>query len=311
MTEVKGHNEGPAGPNDLDAHLREFKDWMLVERARAPTTARVRRAIVADLLATKGFDVTPADVEERKRAIILGGRTRDHARNTVFAFRDYFDFRGIPHALVPPKKGARKTPRFLTADEVSAFLAAIEDTRDRALFYLLAYSGLRVHEIVKLRAVDVALDAHLLTIEGKGGKSETIPFGAPAVEPLRSYMETRKKGVPTLFYGQADGYAGPQQEGDGLPLSDVRVRVLTRRYAKKAGLRRATPHMFRHALATNLLDNGCPLPFVQRQLRHTRIETTMMYVHPGDRSHRTNFDKFLPDYSGARAGAEPSDRGLK
>lgn len=279
-------------------NLEDFYAWMVVDAQRAPTTARVRRRIVARTLNALGTpSPEPAQVEREKRTMMLAGRSADHARNFVKAWRDYYTFLGRPEAakaIVMPKKGPRKMPRYLTVEEVSQFMETVWDTRDRALFALLAYSGLRVHEVLKLRPTDVDITARSITILGKGGKSAVIPFGAPAVPLLEEYLRERDTKAPTLFYARNDGLGG---EPTLSPMSDVRVRVLARKYGKRAGIRHVvTPHQFRHGLFTAMVENGCPLPVVQVQARHSRVETTMLYVHMSAKAQRTNFDRFLPNY---------------
>ena len=284
--------------HNVDEKMREFYEAMVVDLGRSRTTARVRKVIVASTLRELGREPQPADIDRRKRTLIMAGRTPDHARNMVFAFRDYFAFCGRMEeaaALTPPKRGKPKVPRYLTADEVRAILGNVEDKRDAALLYLIAYTGLRVHESLKLRPADINLETRTLSIVGKGGKSAVIPIGAPAIPHLREWLEVRSQDAETVFYQQL-GSGGPLARKHA-PLSCERVRAIVRRYARRAGItRRVTPHMFRHALATNLLEAGCPLPFVQRQLRHADIKTTMIYLHASDRAFQENFDRFLPQY---------------
>lgn len=326
MTEVQRHN----GPEGLEDQMSRFHDWMVVDAERARTTARVRRKIVACTLRRLGtMEPTLDALNDLRRKAVLTGKSSEHARNVVFAFRDYFRFlagqaaefteggvrlTNLPGetteqrvaenrrwlefvaALRPPKKQRSRVPRYLEENEVRAFLEAIEDTRDKALFYFMAYTGFRIHEVLKVTPEDIDLEARKVRIQGKGGVWDIVPIGAPAISALRDYMGQRDPRARTMFYARDNGRGG---RADDLlhPLSDMRVRYLTRRYAAKAGIqKRVHPHLFRHALATNLIANGAPMPIVKRQLRHAKEATTMIYVHIGDRAQQENYDRFMPQY---------------
>lgn len=191
--------------------------------------------------------------------------------------------------MKPPAREPTRIPRFLTEQEVQSLLFVVDSIRDRALFYLLAYSGLRVAELCNLKRDDVSFEQKTIIVHlGKGEKSREIPIAQGALDPLSAYLRAglRNEASPWLFHAP-----------DGDRLSTQRVRVLARRYAVKARIQKpVSPHMFRHALATNLLSKGCPLPFVQRQLRHSRIETTMRYLHLSDKAQRENYERFLPSH---------------
>jgi integrase/recombinase XerD len=256
----------------------------------AKTTARLRANIIRKLLGEWGtLNPTKEQVQRAKEAHILDGYHRDYVSNICRAFKDYGQFTGEDLAVKPPMREPTRIPRFLTEQEVQSLLFVVDSIRDRALFYTLAYSGLRVAELCSLKRDDVSFEKKTVTVHlGKGEKSREIPIAQGALDPLSAYLRAglRQEAAPWLFHAP-----------DGSKLSTQRVRVLVRRYAALAGIKRpVSPHMFRHALATNLIAKGCPLPFVQRQLRHSRIETTMRYLHLSDQAQRENYERFLPSY---------------
>lgn len=274
----------------LAARYATFETHLIVERGMARTTARLRANIIRKLLGEWGtLNPTKEQVQRAKETHILDGYHRDYVSNICRAFMDYGRFIGQDLVVKPPTREPTRIPRFLTEQEVQSVLFKVDSIRDRALFYVLAYTGLRVAELCSLRRDDVSFETKTVTVHlGKGGKSQSIPVAQGALDPLSAYLRAgmRLESSQWLFHAP-----------DGAKLSTQRVRVLCRRYALLAGIQKpVSPHMFRHALATNLLSKGCPLPFVQRQLRHSRIETTMRYLHLSDKAQRENYERFLPQY---------------
>lgn len=274
----------------LEARCASFERHLIVERGMARTTAHMRALLVRKMLRQwNTLHPSRDQVQLAKESHVLDGYHREYVGNICLAFKDYGKFIGIDLAVKPPSPEPTRLARFLTEQEVQSFLFVVDSIRDRALFYTLAYSGLRVAELCNLQRDHVSFEQKTVSVHaGKGGKSQDVPLSQAALDVLSGYLRTglRKESSEWLFPAP-----------DGKRLSTQRIRVLCRQYGKRAGLQKAvSPHMFRHALATNLLSKGCPLPFVQRQLRHSRIETTMRYLHLSDKALRENYERFLPSY---------------
>jgi integrase/recombinase XerD len=151
--------------------------------------------------------------------------------------------------------------------------------RDIALFELLFSSGMRVSEISNLRVGAVDLERRAILVRGKGNKERLIPICDPDVHAaLIAYV-----GLP-----------GRQREADafffinrfGRRLSEQSIRMALKRHAKAAKLEKITPHVFRHTVATMLLEQGVDLRFIQTFLGHSSIVTTTIYAHVNDKSQR-------------------------
>lgn len=274
----------------LNSRYEAFERWLLVDKGVAESTARMRANIVRRFLDGWGTLRPTKDlVQQAKEDYVMDGYDKGYVRNICIAFKDYGEFIGEDLGVKLPPAENNKMPRFLTEQEVQDFLFVIDSIRDRALFTLLAYSGLRVGELVEVRREDLDFqEKRLMVRNGKGGKDAEIPVADRALNAVSNYLRSglRDDESPYLF-----------PSPDGGSLSTNRVRVLCRRYADEADIEKdVSPHMFRHALATNLLAQGCPMPFVQRQLRHSKIETTMKYLHLSDKMLERNYRNFLPEY---------------
>jgi len=146
--------------------------------------------------------------------------------------------------------------------------------RDHAILELLYAGGLRVSEIVTVRAEDLHLDVARAQVRGKGDKERIVPLGRPAVEALERYIMSRgalvKSGISRTLFLSARGK----------PLTRQWVWEMVRRAARSDGAKaKASPHMLRHSCATHMVEHGADLRSVQRLLGHADIATTQVYTH--------------------------------
>lgn len=177
----------------------------------------------------------------------------------------------------------RRTPRFpktLSEADVEALLAAPDahtprGLRDRAMLEVLYASGLRVSELVALKAFEANLDAGVVRILGKGAKERLVPLGEEAVAWVQRYAREarpallKKKSSDALFVTERGGAMTRQA-----------FWHLLARYGRKAIPGKAlSPHVLRHAFATHLINHGADLRVVQMLLGHADISTTQIYTH--------------------------------
>jgi integrase/recombinase XerD len=169
---------------------------------------------------------------------------------------------------------ARKLPTFLEGDTPERLLRATDRERDRILLMAALYLGLRVSELCNLRVEHIDFGRRLLFVrQGKGSKDRALPIPSKFVGPLRGWVGGRK-----------EGYVFPSNRGSGR-LTPRAVQKLVKRVAEKAGMRRAkeprlfTPHKFRHAMATRMLERGADIISVRDALGHESVATTQIYCH--------------------------------
>lgn len=151
--------------------------------------------------------------------------------------------------------------------------------RNRALIEILFCGGLRVSEVSDLLVTSIDLGDDVIRVNGKGSRERIVPIvSAQLRQALRRWLELRQRhhpDSPVLFTNR-----------NGRRLSDQSIRNIIRRIAETSGAGRVTPHMFRHTLATQLLEEGVDLRHIQRLLGHSSITTTTIYAAVSDRSQR-------------------------
>jgi site-specific recombinase XerD len=165
--------------------------------------------------------------------------------------------------------------------------------RDRALFYLLADTGLRVSEACSLTSGHVDFDELELYVTGKGNKEARVRISPRALERLKTYLGNRDlihntplpypAGVDTPLFARHDKRAGKKL----LPISPRSVQQSVDRWvAQFLGqnfLSEITPHSFRHFFVTTVLrGTGGDVEVAKKLARHADISTTMRYAHLSD-----------------------------
>ena len=172
-------------------------------------------------------------------------------------------------------------PRVLTASEAELILHQPNITdplgiRDRAMLEMFYSTGMRRTELLRLRLYDVDREAGIVTIrEGKGKKDRVIPVGERAVAWLDKYLDQAR---PRLVAEPDDGTLFLTAQGE--PFGPNRLSGLVRDYVEAAGIgKHGACHLFRHTMATLMLEGGADIRFIQQMLGHARLDTTQIYTH--------------------------------
>lgn len=187
-----------------------------------------------------------------------------------------------PAAELELPKVARRLPKaILTAKEAEAVLAVPDirtavGLRDRAILETFYSTGIRRMEMTKLTISDVDRERGTLFIrEGKGKKDRMIPIGDRALAWIAVY---RDRARPELLGDKPDdGTLFLNNLGN--PLKPFHLTMLAKRYVTKAGIGKdGACHLFRHTMATLMLENGADIRYIQDMLGHASLETTQVYT---------------------------------
>ncbi|MCD8335966.1 MAG: site-specific integrase [Lachnospiraceae bacterium] len=156
--------------------------------------------------------------------------------------------------------------------------------RDLAIIDMLASTGMRVGELVKLNIVDIDFENRECVVFGKGSKERPVYFDARTKIHLKNYLESRSDNNPALFVSLQKPYAR-------LEISGVEIRL--RQLGRKLGIPKVHPHKFRRTLATRAIDKGMPVEQVQKLLGHAKIDTTMQYAMVDQNNVKNSHKKYI------------------
>ncbi len=187
-----------------------------------------------------------------------------------------------PAARLSLPRLEKRLPRgVLSAEEAEAVLAqpdvsTTRGLRDRTVMELLYATGIRRGELERLAVADVDFGSGLLRVAlGKGNKERLVPLSERAAAWIEKYLEEVR---PRLLRGRDDGILFLGRFGR--PLQAGQLGKLTREYVIASGIpKEGSCHMFRHTLATLMLEGGADIRYVQQMLGHATIATTEIYTH--------------------------------
>src|SRR5688572_1218923 len=218
-------------------------------------------------------------------------KTKSSIARKLAALRTFFQFlvrEGLielnPAKLVSTPRLEKKLPVHLSIEEAIKFIETPDiqtdlGKRDRAILELMYATGVRVAELTTLNLGHIDFKNRLIRVTGKRRKERIVPFGDPALEALKKYLDVRDRLLEVAPVSE--------REPEALFLNYQGTRITTRsvgRMVEKyirlcAGRYDISPHALRHSFATHLLDSGADLRDIQELLGHARLSTTQIYTH--------------------------------
>jgi site-specific recombinase XerD len=298
----------------IDQARGQYIRWLLATRDLSPHTIRAYDADLANFERYLGADFVAAELDqddvvsfiEREKAAELSPASLKRRAAALRGFCRWMLSRGL--LVTDPWSGTslalgrpRRLPRTLPAhelDRLMRFLAlaaganagtepdsrTIEEKPHESTTLLavalMVTTGIRVNESVSIKCHDIDLPGRALRLVGKGRRERQVFLTNDWIASLTSaYLEARSSlglGHPHLLFNQ-------HYE----PLTPPAMRSRLAKAARAAGLKtHVTPHMLRHTAATQLIEAGVDIRYIQRLLGHANLSTTEIYTHVSDRALR-------------------------
>ncbi|OMC89222.1 hypothetical protein BK128_04680 [Viridibacillus sp. FSL H7-0596] len=245
-----------------NADIDLFVNWITNKRNGPVVMESITRDEVHVYLASKKDDWAPVTMNRKIVSISL---------LFEYAYKNHYVPRNVMEDY-PHVKVLEKERDSLTADEIKDILDKIMHPTIKVFAELLAHTGLRISEGIHLTLNDIKFNEGVLqVVNGKGGKDRTIPMSDALMSKLQYYIRNiRPKTKSNYFFAL-------KKTGS---LSQQYVNASIRKAANEAGInKKVTAHVFRHALASNLINNNVNVTVVQKILGHASLRTTQIYVH--------------------------------
>ncbi|MDD6597998.1 site-specific tyrosine recombinase/integron integrase [Anaerovibrio sp.] len=154
-------------------------------------------------------------------------------------------------------------------DEMELLRDNCANIRDLALIDLLASTGMRIGELVRLNRDDIDFYERECVVLGKGDKERIVYFDVRTKLHLQEYLNSRHDDNAALFVSLRSPHTRLTING---------IEFLVRRLGRSVGIKKCHPHKFRRTMATMAIDKGMPIEQVQKLLGHEKIDTTLHYA---------------------------------
>jgi site-specific recombinase XerD len=166
-------------------------------------------------------------------------------------------------------KTPQKLPSVLSQKEILRIIEATDNLKHRVMMMATYSAGLRASETLGLKPEHIDSERMLIKVTGKGGKQRYTLLSQKLLPELRDYY---KQYRPKVYL-----FPSPNKR---TPLSYEAIRAVYNKARKKAGIKKgAGIHTMRHSFATHLLEAGYDIRKIQVLMGHTRLSTTIIYLH--------------------------------
>ena len=307
---------GDGDPGGVVARIAEFIDWMRI-KGYAESTLETRGKYLAwfarwleERGITRPQDVTKPTLDCYQRYLYHYRKadgdplTFSSQGAQIIPIRAFFRWLARSNYILSnpasemelPKTGTRLPRNILTVQEAEKVLAQpnLKDPlgiRDRAILETFYSIGIRRAELSNLKIFDLDRERGTIMIrEGKGKKDRMLPIGERALAWIKKYLEEVR---PSWVVEPDSKHMFLTFEGKDI-MPDT-LTELVKDYVNAADIeKKGSCHMFRHTMATLMLEGGADIRFIQQMLGHAKLDTTELYTQVSIRKLKEVFDKTHP-----------------
>jgi site-specific recombinase XerD len=276
-------------------HLELFQEYLRSERNYSEHTVK---AYIKDIslfqvfFRDSGVDLNRLDsaFSDLFRRFLQFLRSRQISNRSIArlqaALKAYFHYLYVVKATakdwssrIKPVRFKTSLPEVATPDQIREILElasgdSLWEKRDRSVMELFYSTGLRLAELSGIGPEDIDYSSGVIRVTGKGQKDRLVPVGKIALKSLQEYLHKRNHEIKKF------DYQAVFINRRGARLSARSIGRIVRKYASASGLlKKFSPHSFRHAFATHILDGGADLSAVGELLGHSSLSTTQIYTH--------------------------------
>jgi len=259
--------------------LRRFIEQLKLKAYSASTIRTYRNEFLQLLQLIKNKPVNELTPDDLRRYLLYCFEKLKLSENTLHsrinAIKFYFEqvlgrekfFWEIPR----PKK-TNDLPKTFNQEEIAAIINGTKNKKHKVMLMLAYSAGLRVSEVVALKAYEIdSKRMSILIRQAKGKKDRMVTLSPVMLVMLREYAAAYKPDKQGyLFEGSVKGE----------PYSSRSLQEVLQAAKNRAGIiKPGSIHALRHSFATHLLDKGTDVTMIQKLLGHNDIKTTLRYLH--------------------------------
>ena len=274
----------------LKEKIGEFSAFVTLQQGLLRSTRDNYSRIMSKILRDIGsLAPTHTQFKSHMLSIMDSEFSYSHKANCMRAIEQYTSFMEEPLEFKRQRKPKPTLGEMLTEAEVTLILASCKNIREKAVLSLLAYSGIRCNELCSAKVGDADLRENCLRVRGKAKKDSVSFFPGDCSKILQQYLADFPRPQDSFLFTSL-------RHND--QLSTWAIRKMVRKVASRSPVtKRVHPHLFRHSLASNMLDRGANPVTIQGQLRHAHLSTTMLYVHSRKERIKAEYECFRPKYT--------------
>ncbi|BDU76714.1 site-specific tyrosine recombinase XerC [Mesoterricola sediminis] len=287
-------------PDSLYHHMLRYLEH-LAEKNYSPRTIETRESYLRYLIAwcddrglTKPQEIDRPILERYQRYLFYYRKADGEPLSTrsqhsrIIPIRHWFSWlvkKG--HLLYSPATDLelprleKRLPKAILSAREAETVLAVPDLgnasglRDRAILETFYSTGMRRLELINLTVHSIDAERGTVMIrQGKGRKDRMIPIGERALAWVQRYKESAR---PDLVAARDDGTLFLSEWGEAF--TPNAMTRLVRVYVEKSGVgKKGACHLFRHTMATLMLEGGADIRFIQAMLGHVELSTTQIYT---------------------------------
>jgi integrase/recombinase XerD len=268
---------------------QKFEEYLCIHKGLQPVTVSGYSKAVK-FVENKIGELTQEKVENYICNLYQSSFSYSHKVSQARALEYWFEYQGQSIKFGRQRKPKSLIKDTLTEGEITKMFLCCNNIKQRAMLAVLAYSGVRPKEFVRIKRKHINFGTNELFIEdGKGNKDAVIYISSDCVNILIDYLTVFPKQSEDLMFLTCD-YQRPFNTGC--------LRKLIHVLANKAGItKRVYPYILRHSLAVNMINRGCDIFTVKNQLRHAWVQTTLLYLNSLGYGLKNAYEKFRPSYT--------------
>lgn len=193
-----------------------------------------------------------------------------------------------PTAKIRTPKQEKRLPRAISQNELEMIRDACETERERALVEVFYSTGCRLSELAGMKTADIDWRSGSIPVVGKGNKERIVYINGKAMYQLKKYLAYRESEEDDCEYLFTTVIRPYRQMGN-----TAIQRVINKVASRVETSKKVTPHVFRHSMATNAINNGIELGDLQQLLGHSNPSTTLRYVVVSEERKRNAHKRFV------------------